>query len=293
MLYRRKLLLALVEAFGGELKRTDCLKLLLLYCQHAGKNHYDFFPYKFGGFSFLAYQDKLRLAQLGFLSEGEDFQLCGHQSFLDQVKPSDRQTLQTVSAMFGQLRGRPLIRHTYLAHPQYASRSEILADVLSPQEIEQLSLWWNTNRSTALFTIGYEGRTIDSYLNTLISNNILVVVDVRKNANSMKYGFSKTKLGQYVQKAGMEYVHLPDLGIPARLRSGLSGDEAYQRLFHHYEFQILPQQSEAIDNVGRLLSQHRRIALTCFEADHHLCHRHKITDHVQQTLDANLQVVHL
>jgi hypothetical protein len=45
MFYRRKILLALLEAFGGSLKRTDCQKLLFLFCQRRGKNYYDFFPY--------------------------------------------------------------------------------------------------------------------------------------------------------------------------------------------------------------------------------------------------------
>ena len=66
MYYRRKLLLALVEAFGGTLNRTDCLKIFFLFCQKTDKNHYDFFPYRYGGYSFLVIQDKARLEALGY-----------------------------------------------------------------------------------------------------------------------------------------------------------------------------------------------------------------------------------
>jgi hypothetical protein len=55
MYYRRKILLALIEVFGGSLQSTDCEKLLFNFCQQTGKNHYDFFPYKYGPFSFLSY----------------------------------------------------------------------------------------------------------------------------------------------------------------------------------------------------------------------------------------------
>jgi uncharacterized protein (DUF488 family) len=46
MYYRRKILLALIEVFGGSLKSTDCEKLLFNFCQQREKNHYDFFPHK-------------------------------------------------------------------------------------------------------------------------------------------------------------------------------------------------------------------------------------------------------
>ena len=66
MYYRRKILLALIEVFGGSLPNTDCEKLLFTFCQQTGKNHYDFFPYKFGPFSFLSYYDKRRMIDLVF-----------------------------------------------------------------------------------------------------------------------------------------------------------------------------------------------------------------------------------
>ncbi len=47
MYCRRKILLALIEVFGGSLQNTDCEKLLFNFCQQTGKNHYDFFPYKY------------------------------------------------------------------------------------------------------------------------------------------------------------------------------------------------------------------------------------------------------
>ncbi len=63
MFYRQKILLALIETFGGRLKRTDCEKLLFLFCQKTGRNYYDFFPYRYGGFSLVSYHDKTNLTK--------------------------------------------------------------------------------------------------------------------------------------------------------------------------------------------------------------------------------------
>ncbi|WP_348602891.1 DUF488 family protein [Bartonella tribocorum] len=41
------------------------------------------------------------------------------------------------------------------------------------------------------FTIGYEGKSLENYLNCLLENNIKILCDVRKNPISRKYGFSK------------------------------------------------------------------------------------------------------
>ncbi len=52
MYYRRKLELALIQAFGGELSKTDFQKLLFLLTQKQEKPDYDFVPYKYGCFLF-------------------------------------------------------------------------------------------------------------------------------------------------------------------------------------------------------------------------------------------------
>ena len=76
MYYRRKILLALLEVFDDSLKSTDCRqKFLFNFCQQTGKNHYDFFPYKYGPFSFLSYYDKRRMIDLELLKSADDFQL--------------------------------------------------------------------------------------------------------------------------------------------------------------------------------------------------------------------------
>ena len=293
MYYRRKVLLALVESFGGTLKRTDCQKLLFLFCQYTNKNYYDFFPYKFGSFSFLVYQDKQRLIDLKYLRQSDDFELLSKETFYDQLKSKELSVLKSMKSEFGALRGKGLIRKVYLDYPQYACRSTIISHILTPDELDRTRRGWNTNQTPCLFTIGYEGITIDSYLNKLISNNIKALIDVRKNPISMKYGFSKTKLKHYVESAGLKYFHIPQLGIPSEMRSNLVNRADYQKLFQYYKSEILPKQSDAIEKVKNLHSNYLRTALTCYEADHRSCHRQEITALLQNDTSFCANILHL
>ena len=63
---RQKLILALVDALGGDIGGLDFQKLLLLYCHEGAEAPpYEFVPYRFGGFSFTSYADKRRLIEKG------------------------------------------------------------------------------------------------------------------------------------------------------------------------------------------------------------------------------------
>jgi uncharacterized protein YwgA len=128
--YRRKILLALLEAFGGSLTKTDCQKLLFLFCLRRGKNYYDFFPHKYGNFSLILSQDRGRLADLGFLMSHGDFQLKGDCSYRDQLKKQDCEFLDALVKEVGNLRGEALIRKIYLEFPHYTSRSQIAGKIL-------------------------------------------------------------------------------------------------------------------------------------------------------------------
>jgi uncharacterized protein (DUF488 family) len=291
MYYRRKLLLALLEVFDGSLKRTDCEKLLFNFCQTTGKNHYDFFPYQYGPFSFLSYYDKRRLTELDILKATDDFELKTTHSYLKEITPVDKIGLLKLKA--SGLRGRNLIRKIYREYPQFASRSKIAAELFDSEEIKQIQFAWNTDKKPFIYTLGYEGLTIDAFLNKLISNNIMAVVDVRNNPHSMKYGFSKKSFSYYIEKAGMKYIHIPELGIPSKMRKGLGKSISYEKLFSKYEADLLPNQEQAKTQLRNLIAKYSRIAMVCFEADHHFCHRNTLVEHLQKEEALLKPVIHL
>src|SRR6266849_3865735 len=81
---------------------------------------------------------------------------------------------------------------------------------------------WNDGRSAEsadFFTVGYTGRKTDELLNTLRSNGVRTLVDVRQIPVSMyRPELSKNNLRQLVEAHGMKYAHMPELGVPRDIR---------------------------------------------------------------------------
>ncbi len=291
MFYRQKILLALVQLNEGSIGSTDLQKLLFLFCQETGQDYYEFFPHKFGPYSFTSHDDKQKLISQGVLKDEETFTLnTPTPNYVAQLKASDARALQQFLSKHPQ-RGRVLQRKAYLSYPEYASRSKIAEKLLTPTEMAAISSVWNREVTAVLFTIGYEGHTIDHYLRRLLLNNVRVLVDVRRNPLSRKHGFSQRQLQQYVNKVGIRYIHLPELGISSHLRKNLSDPSDYEALFAQYAQEMLPQQPEALARILALLQTEQRIALTCFEADPCSCHRHKISQHLAADIDC--PIVHI
>jgi uncharacterized protein (DUF488 family) len=230
----------------------------------------------------------------GILADSDKFMLApGLKGFVEKLKPQDRKSLTYLQNEMSSLKGEALVRKVYQEFPYYASRSEILDKILSKVDREKVIKQINCDTSPCLFTLGYEGITIDAYVDKLIAHNIALVVDVRKNPLSMKYGFSKTKLKNYLEKAGIAYEHIPALGIDSELRKNLDSQKDYAELFELYRKKILPDQEVSIETIRSLLKRYKRIALTCFEAHHTSCHRHKITELLEKDKSAGAPIRHI
>lgn len=161
---------------------------------------------------------------------------------------------------------------------------------LLPKEI---SIPWQIENTPYLFTIGYEGRTINNYIEMLLSNEVRVLIDVRNNPLSRKPGFSKTAFCAHLENAGIIYIHIPELGVPSKLRKHLGTEDSYQSLFNYYKKEILAINLDCIERIKAVTNQFSRVALTCFEADYHNCHRHKITEFLSQEPFFDARIVHL
>jgi len=116
-----------------------------------------------------------------------------------------------------------------------------------------------------LLTIGYEGKTLEGYLDQLLRESATVLCDVRRNPVSRKYGFSKGALASACEKLEIRYEHLPELGIASEERQSLHGQADYDALFAEYERNCLPKQNPALDKIIGWIRAGKRVALTCFE----------------------------
>jgi uncharacterized protein (DUF488 family) len=119
------------------------------------------------------------------------------------------------------------------------------------------------------------------------------LVDVRNNPLSMKFGFSKSQLSKYCTSLGIQYVHFPELGIPSEYRQELNTQSDYEKLFESYRLKYLPNTTQSQIEVLNLLKQHKRIVLTCFEADVSKCHRNHLAEAVEKLPGFTYEVKHI
>ena len=126
-----------------------------------------------------------------------------------------------------------------------------------------------------IYTVGYEGRTVEAFLSKLLDAGVKRVLDVRCNPVSRKIDFSKRRLQELCEKAGLDYVHLAALGVPAGLRRDLATWKDYQKLLGYYEKTLLPRANGAKRQAVTLIKD-QPTALLCYEADSKWCHRGRL-----------------
>jgi uncharacterized protein (DUF488 family) len=277
--YRRKILLALLEAFGGEVSAIHFQKLLFLLTRKQETKAFDFVPYRYGCFSFQANQDIATLQTYGYVKLSEDkkkIQLVKAENFSFSLNLFDRQYITEIINTFGNFSQDDLIIYTYVNFPYYATKSTIANRILTNDELAKVQEQKRVFNEPTLFTIGYEGISLETYINKLIINDIKALCDVRKNAFSQKYGFSKSQLKTACEGVGIEYLHIPDLGIVSEKRQSLNSQNDYNALFSEYEQTVLKENAKSLDYIFELLKTRKRIALTCFEKEPCQCHRTRI-----------------
>lgn len=273
MFYRQRLLLALLESFGGKLNNRDLQKYLFLFTQRCQiEKSYDFVPYKFGCFSFQSYADRRNLAEAGFLTADDQWQLKGR-GHLDAVTPDDKKKIQQFQMQYSIISSDDLVREVYRNYPYYAIKSEIASRFMTTSEMEKIEAVKPNSNDVCFFTIGYEGASFEDYLNRLIRNGIRLLCDVRKNALSRKYGFSKKTLSETLRKLNIVYIHIPELGIESDKRQELSTQSDYDKLFKQYERTTLKSNATQLEKLNSLLLEYKRVAITCFESNQCMCHR--------------------
>jgi len=227
---------------------------------------YDFLPYKWGPFSFQMYHDLSRLEQTGFITQTDEIvEFTGEE--YPQPERHVSSIIEKMAEAFGNFSEIELMDMIYEKHPEYT----IFSDYNKKMDYER--------DERGIVTVGYEGKSIDLFIYDLIKNKVGILIDVRKNAYSMKFGFSKSNLSKYLGNIGIEYIHIPELGIESKDRKGLRNYEDYQILFEKYANQL----EDKTANLEKIksLGNENKIALMCFERSANYCHRGVIADRLR------------
>lgn len=139
-----------------------------------------------------------------------------------------------------------------------------------------------------LFTIGYEGAALADFLHTLRHAGVSQVIDIRELPQSRRAGFSKNVLAAHLHEAGIEYLHVKQLGDPKNGRDAAKAgrmDEFRLIFAAHME---KPESQAAVQKVASL-AQDKASVLLCYERDPKFCHRSIVANHVIAVADGKVR----
>ena len=120
-----------------------------------------------------------------------------------------------------------------------------------------------------------------------------LLIDVRKNPLSQKYGFSKKLLSGFCKKLNTDYLHIPEVGIDSSKRKELNTQKDYDTLFEDYCKTVLEETKENQNYILSLLKEKKRIALTCFEAESCQCHRTHLAEKLKKSSTFKYKLKHI
>ncbi len=276
MLIRQRTLLYLFQSAGGCVSHLQATKWAFVLAHDTesggGDTFYDFLPYKFGPFSFSLYQEAGKLCGRGLLEEAdsENWELTSNgERQIGNVPSAIKKDVHRVLAQYGGVSSSGLMKKIYKRHPWFT----ILSEVERHQE--------RPMGEPGAYSAGYEGLSVDAFLNRLLRNGISRVIDVRRNPVARRYGFHRKTLAGLCNKLEIEYRHFPRLGIATDKRRQLSTYDDYDRLFKEYEHTTLVHEKAPLQEVAKLMTENPSV-LICSEADPSFCHRTRVANKVSE-----------
>ena len=252
--------------------------MFICYIEFGKSFPYSFFPNKMGCYSINLHDDYHILANKGYLIRNDQnkYMVNKKEKDLFVLPKAIMLKISDVAKKCNNLTDESLIQYTYEKKPYYAYRSTLLNLMENNSESfkETFDKIKNSieSKSSRIYTIGYEGQNLDYLLAKLLYMNVKTLVDVRKNAFSMRREFSKTSLEHGCNEAGIRYIHCPEVGIESEKRQELLPDGKRKELFDWYEKAILPNRVEFINKMSDLFKD-GSICFLCYEKNPHDCHR--------------------
>ena len=144
-------------------------------------------------------------------------------------------------------------------------------------------------KNPPVFTLGYELRNIEQFVELLLAEDIDVLLDVRETAWSHKPGFSKTALSTTVERRGIEYHHVNWVGNPKWIRSVADSHEDCLGLYREHLEATDGLADAFVEMMASLLQQGLRVCLVCYERHPGDCHRGVLAELVENRINATIQ----
>jgi len=285
MLKRQKTILYMLRRAGRPVSRMELTKWAFLVAHETpsrgGASFYQFLPYHYGPFSFCLYREAEKLVSNGLLAAPDEktWELTADsRQPTGDVSGEIKADVANVVDRFSGSTVDELVDYVYERHPWYTVNSKL-------RKLRQRPM-----AEVGAYTAGYEGQSVDGFLNMLVRCGMRRVIDVRQNPVARRFGFHKSTLSRLSSRLDIDYIHMPQLGIPSELRRDVETQDDYEALFDRYEAEILPAQTQALDRVVEMMTE-KPSAVVCMEADPNCCHRSRVAKAVSE--GTTLEVRHL
>jgi len=267
MLIRQKVVLHLINQAGGRISRIQLVKWAFLLVQTSPspklQTFYQFIPYRYGPFSFTLYHEVDTLIRKGYLKAPSEHTIqLASDSAIPPLDDALKHEIEAFSNKHSKLPEKKLLNIVYTRYPWFTINAVHLNRRMAKPP----------RAKCAVYTAGYERLQVDGFLNMLLRAGIRQVIDVRSNPVSRRYGFHKSTLSRLCQRLGLEYEHVPEVGISSELRAGVQRSSAYERLFRRYEQEVLKPQQDVVKMIADWVRRQPSV-LVCVEATPSFCHR--------------------
>jgi uncharacterized protein (DUF488 family) len=253
---------------GPSLNKLDLVRLLFLLAEEAPElprtAKHEFVPYRKGPYSFTLAYDLTAMEREGLVTQNPrsvKLTTLGH-SQANGVDDHLATAIADVSRRHSTKSTAELLDHVYATYPWFTINSRLVDRRAFARPEAQI----------AVYTTSYEGVTLDGLLNRLIKAGIRRLIDVRANPVARRFGFHKSTMARICPKLGIEYIHIPEVGVPSEWRSDLDTVTAYEALFVRYKNEVLFDQDATLQILQKLI-QEEPSAMMCKEADPRCCHR--------------------
>lgn len=137
-------------------------------------------------------------------------------------------------------------------------------------------------QKNTIYTIGHSTHSVNDFISILQSFDIRALVDIRRFPGSRKYpGFNKEQLAEELQKAGINYTHLEELGGRRKAQVNSKNNRWRNESFRGYaDYMETDEFAKAVAELEAIALK-QRTAYMCSEAVWWRCHRSMVSDYLK------------
>jgi len=271
--WKQKILLNLLTALDNKrCSRLKIFKLSFLLSQKT--NFYDFVPYKYGPYSFEMDKDLRMFNNNGWINMNKNLIYTNYNLIkLLPIEIDHKYELHDIINKFSNVNEKNLLDFIYERYPFYTKNSLLVKKHKSKEQVTPV----------AIYTIGYQNLSIDSFISILIEKNIKTVLDVRNKPFSYKYGFNYSWMKKYLPEFNIEYINIPELGIEEKYRKTFPREKLWE-----YYSALLDMKKLCLNRVSNFMIRQPSV-LMCYEMFPEDCHRLRLAEKMRDL--TNLPIV--